>query len=69
MSTKVKLGLALLTKNGTQLFVTRCEKPLNLFELSTDKENAIEFDDLTVACLAQDLLRYKLCIFVDVVDL
>ena len=69
MSTKVKLGLSLLTKNGTQLFVTRCEKSLNLFELSTDKENAIEFDDLTVACLAQDLLRDKVCIFVDVVDL
>ena len=69
MSTKVKLGLSLLTKNGTQLFITRCKKSLNLFELSTDKENAIEFDDLTVACLAQDLLRDKLCIFVDVVDL
>jgi len=64
-----KLGLALLTKNGKQLFVTKCEDTLDLFELSTDKENAIEFDDLNVACLAQDLLRDKLCIFVDVVDL
>jgi hypothetical protein len=64
-----KLGLALLTKNGRQLFVTKCEDTLDLFELSTDKENAIEFDDLNVACLAQDLLLDKLCIFVDVVDL
>jgi len=69
MAIKTRLGLALLTKNGVQLFVTKCEDTLDLFELSTDKENAIEFDDLNVACLAQDLLRDKLCIFVDVVDL